>query len=68
MTDPILEIRNLTRRFPVKRAGRRPWRQEKTSWLHAVDGVAFAIERGETVGLVGEYGWGKSTVGGSSRG
>jgi ABC-type oligopeptide transport system ATPase subunit len=62
MTEPILEIRSLTRRFPVKRAGRRPWRRAKTSWLHAVDDVGFAIAPGETVGLVGESGCGKSTL------
>ncbi|MFN8619830.1 MAG: ABC transporter ATP-binding protein [Chloroflexota bacterium] len=49
----LLEIRGLHKRFPV-RGGR---------FVHAVNGVDLAIERGETHGLVGESGSGKSTVG-----
>jgi peptide/nickel transport system ATP-binding protein len=50
---PLLEAHELSKRFPVR--GTR-------KWLHAVDAVSFAIERGECVGLVGESGCGKSTL------
>ena len=52
MTDNILEVRNLTKHFKTKRG-----------MLHAVDGVDFTIQRGQTLGLVGESGCGKTTVG-----
>src|SRR5437763_15180790 len=52
----LLEIRNLKKHFPVRRHGR-------TAQLKAIDGISLAIADGETVGLVGESGCGKSTVG-----
>ena len=52
MADTILEVRNLTKHFATKRG-----------MLHAVDGINFTIERGKTLGLVGESGCGKSTTG-----
>ena len=57
MSDTLLEVRNLKQYFPV-RAG-----LMKTIPLKAVDDVSFTIGRGETLGLVGESGCGKTTVG-----
>jgi oligopeptide transport system ATP-binding protein len=55
---PLLEIVDLVRHFPVRNAfGRR------IAWLRAVDGVSLAVWPGETVGLVGESGCGKTTLG-----
>ena len=59
MTSPLLEIRGLTKHFPV-RAG---VLMRRIGTVHAVDDVTLTLERGETLGLVGESGCGKSTVG-----
>jgi oligopeptide/dipeptide ABC transporter ATP-binding protein len=55
----LLEVRDLHKHFPVGKKGLfgRP-----ANWLRAVDGVSFDLEHGETMGLVGESGCGKSTV------
>jgi oligopeptide/dipeptide ABC transporter ATP-binding protein len=55
MTAALLEVMDLAKRFPVKTP-------HGKGQLHAVDGVNFHIEAGETVGLVGESGCGKSTL------
>jgi oligopeptide transport system ATP-binding protein len=58
MASPVLEVRGLTKHFPVRRgllAGR-------PTWVRAVDGVDFVIEAGETLGLIGESGCGKTTT------
>ncbi len=57
MSDILLEVKNLKQYFPV-RAG-----LMRTIPLKAVDDVSFTIGRGETLGLVGESGCGKTTVG-----
>jgi len=59
MSDPLLEVRNLTKFFPV-RAG---VLMRKIGDVHAVDDISLAVRHGETLGLVGESGCGKSTVG-----
>ncbi len=55
----LLQVRNLKKYFPIK-AG--VFGKEK-GFVHAVDGISFDIKRGETLGLVGESGCGKSTTG-----
>jgi oligopeptide/dipeptide ABC transporter ATP-binding protein len=56
---PLVEVRGLKKHFPiVKGVFSRP-----AGTVHAVDGVSFHIDHGETLGLVGESGCGKSTVG-----
>ena len=54
---PLIEVKNLKEHFPIQVSGL------KTKPLKAVDGVSFTINRGETLGLVGESGCGKTTVG-----
>jgi len=49
---PYIRVENLKKYFPTKRG-----------MLHAVDDVSFTIQKGETLGLVGESGCGKTTVG-----
>ena len=57
--DPLVEIRGLAKRFPVKGG----ILQRTVAEVRAVDGVDLTIRRGETLGLVGESGCGKTTVG-----
>jgi peptide/nickel transport system ATP-binding protein len=56
---PVLEVSDLKKHFPVKKG----LFSRTVGKVHAVDGVSFSINEGETLGLVGESGCGKSTVG-----
>lgn len=55
----LLVVDNLVKYFPV-RSG---LLQRVNAWVQAVDKVSFAVKKGETLGLVGESGCGKTTVG-----
>ena len=59
MNAPLLDVRNLTKTFPIRSGVL----QRQTGAVHAVGGVDFHIDAGETLGLVGESGCGKSTTG-----
>src|SRR5499427_6702265 len=56
---PLLQVKNLKKYFPI-RGG---LFSREVARVHAVDDVSFTIQRGETLGLVGESGCGKSTTG-----
>jgi oligopeptide transport system ATP-binding protein len=56
---PLVEVRDLVKHFPIHGG----ILQRTVAAVQAVDGVSFAIQRGETLGLVGESGCGKTTVG-----
>lgn len=59
MRDIVVEFKNVRKYFPLSRW---KWRQNRAGIVKAVDGVSLAIREGETFGLVGESGCGKTTL------
>ncbi|MCR4427141.1 MAG: ABC transporter ATP-binding protein [Firmicutes bacterium] len=60
--EPILEVRNLVKHFPVRRGLIQSLRGGPIIALRAVDGVSFSVRKGEIFGVVGESGCGKTTL------
>lgn len=58
-TEPLLEVKDLKMHFPIRRG----LLKQVVGHVRAVDGVDFTVNRGETLGLVGESGCGKTTTG-----
>ncbi len=63
MTDLFLQVKRLRKLYPVSRGIAGSLLRLPNRWVHAVDGISFALGRGEILALVGESGSGKTTTG-----
>jgi len=61
--ETIIDVRNLTKHFPIKMGFFKTLLGKQQLFVHAVENVSFKIAKGEVFGLVGESGSGKTTVG-----
>ena len=65
-SEKLLEVIDLVKEFPIRKPGTRlPWSKkpdDEPSVFRAIDGISFQMKRGESLGLVGESGCGKSTT------
>src|SRR5512136_2280485 len=59
-TTTLLEVKNLVKHFPITSSG--IFLKKQIGVVHAIDGVSFSVNRGETFGLVGESGCGKTST------
>lgn len=59
MTEKLIEVEDLKKWFPIKKG----FFKRTVGYIKAVDGICFYVNRGETLGVVGESGCGKSTMG-----
>lgn len=57
-SDTVLQVKDLRMHFPIQKG----FLRRTTGWIKAVDGVDLTLERGQTLGLVGESGCGKTTT------
>ncbi|MCI9519210.1 MAG: dipeptide ABC transporter ATP-binding protein [Clostridia bacterium] len=57
--EPLLKVENLKKHFLINKA----FKKENRKYLRAVDGVSFSLDAGKTIGIVGESGCGKTTMG-----